>query len=204
MIDLNALTVKQRNRYERILQTAEEMMYQQGFYKLSLEQLTKEISVSRSTIYECFGSKEGMVEAIVNRISDRLDNSLEEAVKNGQLNCRDKFIQLAHAQSKNLNANCYRLFNDLKIHMPVIYKQFEERRRNRERNGYKMLIEQGLMEGIFDKDLNEDFLVQLYLKMGQLTADTNILENISMNKQETMEAIIKVFLNGTRNFNSAS
>lgn len=198
MIDYSTLTEKQQKRYKKIVSVAEELMYQQGFYKLSLADLTKKLSISRSTIYEYFGSKEGLVEIVVDTISGRLNRSLLKAVKDKELSSHEKFVQLAQTQSENLNANCYRLFNDLKIHMPILYKQFEEERKKREKGGYERLIEQGLEEGIFDEKFEKDFLVQLYLKMGQLTGDTDILEHIRMNKKEAMETIINVFLNGTK------
>ena len=198
MIDPKTLTEKQQRRYDRILQTSEDMMYNQGFYKLSLAELTKKLSVSRSTIYEYFGSKEGLVEMVVNDITARLDYSLAEIVKNKEFDSHDKFIRLAQAQSQILDVNCYRLFNDLKIHMPYLWEQFRQGQRKREENGYKKLIKQGLKEGLFDKKLDKDFLLQLYLKMGRLIGDTDLIEHIRMNKVEAMESIIKVFLNGTQ------
>jgi AcrR family transcriptional regulator len=198
MIDYLSLTVKQQKRYDRILRAAEEMMYEQSFYKMSITELTTKLSVSRSTIYDYFGSKEGLVEKVVDTISERLNNSLSEIVKDDSVSSRAKFIKLAKKQSQNLNTNCYRLLNDLKIHTPHLYLKFEESRKKREEYGYKMLIEQGITDGVFDKKFSSDFLVQLYLKMGQLTGDTDILDNISMNKQEAMETIVKVFLDGTR------
>ena len=198
MIDYNTLTEKQQKRYDRILLIAEDLMYQQGFYKLSLTDLTNKLKISRSTVYEYFDSKEGLAEKVIDRISERLDQTLEETVKNKTLDSYERFIQLAQAQSDNLNANCYRLLNDLKIHLPQLYDKFEGGRINRKKNGYSALIEQGIKEGIFDSTFDRDFLVQLYLKMGQLTGDTDILDHISMNKQEAMVAIMKVFLKGTK------
>lgn len=198
MVDYNALTTKQQKRYDRIVAVAENMMYQQGFYKLSLTELTHQLSVSRSTIYEYFDSKEGLVETVVNTITHRLDQGLTQTIEDNALNSREKFIQLAQIQSQNLNANCYRLFRDLKVHMPVLFDQFEAGRKGRESHGYKKLIELGIKEGLFDKKYDKDFLIQLYLKMAQLTGDTDILEHIRMNKREAMEAIIMVFLNGTK------
>ena len=54
MIDYNTLTEKQQKRYDRILLIAEDLMYQQGFYKLSLTDLTNKLRVIRSTIYDYF------------------------------------------------------------------------------------------------------------------------------------------------------
>lgn len=198
MIDYKTLTEKQQKRYDRILLIAEDLMYQQGFYKLSLTDLTIKLKISRSTIYEYFDSKEGLAEKVIDRISERLNQTLDETVKNKTLGSYERFIQLAQAQSDNLNANCYHLLDDLKIHLPELYNKYEAGRINRKNNGYSKLIEQGIKEGLFDTKFDTDFLVQLYLKMGQLTGDTDILDHISMNKQEAMVAIIKVFLEGTK------
>ncbi len=174
------------------------MIYEQGFYKLSLTQITNKLRISRSTIYEYFNSKEGLVEVIVDAITSRLNQTLDDILNNDNIKVREKFIALAKAQSENLNARSYRLYNDLKIHLPHVYKKFEAGRKKRESFGYRKLVEQGIREGIFAKKFDESFLLQLFLKMGQLTGDTDLLDHVSMNKNEAMETIINVFLDGTK------
>lgn len=198
MIDKSTLNQKQLKRYNRIVSIAEELMYQQGFYKLSLTELTQKLKVSRSTIYEYFDSKEGLVEVVVDTLTERLNTTLELILQSDGLSTYEKFIHLAQEQSQNLNANCYRLLNDLKIHTPQIFQKFEAGRKLREQNGYQRLVEEGVAEGLFDPSLNQDFLVQLYLKMGQLISDTDLLENVSMNKAEAMQTIIKIYINGAQ------
>jgi len=198
MTDYDLLTEKQKRRFNQIIKISEDIMYQKGFYKLSLTELTKKLNISRSTIYEFYGSKEGLIEYVIDNISKRLNDGLTECLNNKDLDCRGKLIQLAIQQGQNLNANCYQLFKDLKVFMPHLYQKFEIQRLQREKNGYKRLIEQGIKEGLFDESFDKGFLIQLYLKMAQITGNTDILEHIRMNKQETMVAIIKVFLNGTK------
>ena len=65
MMEAQQLTQKQEIRLHRILASAEALMLSRGFYKLSLSDLTSELKISRSTIYEHFGAKEGLVEAVV-------------------------------------------------------------------------------------------------------------------------------------------
>jgi len=88
--------------------------------------------------------------------------------------------------------------NDLKIHTPHLNKKYEKGRKNRILKYYKPLIDQGIKEGFFDKKLKPDFLLQVYLKMGQMTGETDILEHSSVNKAEAMESLIKIFLNGAK------
>ena len=199
MIAFDEMTERQKMRYERIVNLAEEMIFEYGFHKLSLAELTDMLRISRSTIYENFGSKEGLVETIVDRFSERLNTGLKSVLENKELNTFEKFIAVAQTQSEMLNGkNDHKFLNDLKIHTPHIYKKFEKGRKKREATGYKTLIDQGIKEGLFDKNLPPDFLLQLYLKMGQLVCDTNLLENTSMNKTDAMETIVRIFLNGAK------
>lgn len=198
MIELNTLSDKQQKRYRRILAQAEELFHERGFYKLSLAELTQELRISRSTIYEHFGSKEGLVEAVVDSFSQRLNEGLASVVES-ELSTTDKFIAVAQIQGKSLNGKGdHKFLHDLRVHLPEAYERFMEGRKQREITGYGVLIESGLKEGLFDPNIPSDFLLQLYLKMGQMVGDTNLLENTSMGKEKAMELIVKVFLNGTQ------
>ena len=198
MMEDQQLTEKQQQRYDRILTQAEAMFYEQGFYKLSLAQLTQQLRISRSTIYEYFGSKEGLVEAVTKELTRRLDKGLEEVVHHPELSTFDKFIAVTQTQSEMLKGNCYKLLSDLKVHLPHVYETFEAGRKQREASGYRVLVQRGMKEGLFDKRLPEDFLVQLYVKMGQLLSDTDLFQHISMTKAEAMEKIIRIYLNGAK------
>ena len=202
MIAYKELTEKQQKRYDRILEMAEELIHEHGFYKLSLTELTEKLRISRSTIYENFGSKEGIVEKVVESFSKKLDESLAAVIQNEELNTVEKFIAIANTQGQMLNGKSdHKMLHDLRIHMPYLFKQFEKGRKQREINGYKVLVDQGIREGLFDSKLPSDFLLQLYLKMGRLLCDTDLLENTSMSKENAMETIVKIYLNGTKNLN---
>ena len=198
MTAITELSEKQQKRYHRILSLAEELFHERGFYKLSLSELTNELRVSRSTIYEHFGSKEGLVEAVVDSFTKRLDEGLAEVV-NSELSTAQKFIAVAQIQGKNLNGKSdHRFLHDLRVHTPDLYAKFMQGRKGREQNGYRLLVEAGISEGLFDKSIPVDFLLQLYLKMGQMVGDTDLLENTSIGKEDAMEMIVKIFLNGTQ------
>lgn len=193
------LTDKQKARKDRILYNAELLFYKQGFYKLSITELTKLLHVSRSTIYENFGSKEGLVEAVVITFNDRLNTVLEDICKDKRLSTFNKFIKIANQQGQSIEGKeCYKFMNDLKLHGPELYKFYTTERKTREKKYYKPLIKKGIREGLFDKKIDPDFLLQVYLNMGRMTGETDILEKSKLNKAEAMEALIKIFMNGSK------
>ncbi len=202
MTTYDQLTPKQKTRYERILHLAENLVYQQGFYKLSLEELTKRLRVSRSTIYENFGSKEGLIEKIVERYDERLNSGLREIVNDDVMSTYDKFIAVSHQLAKSLEGKAnYKFHHDLKIHAPHLYDKYVAGRERRVAYCYRPLVEQGVREGLFDKSLPTDFILQTYLKSSQIVCETNLLENSSVSKTEAMDIITRIFLNGAKNLN---
>jgi AcrR family transcriptional regulator len=202
MIDLKNLTEKQLKRYERILNLAEELVYQNGFYKLSLTELTEHLKVSRSTIYDHFGSKEGLIEIIVDRYDKKLDEGLLEIVEAPWISTYDKFIKVAKQLAKSVEGrNSYRFLKDLQTHAPELYDTYLQGRKSRVEYCYKPLIKLGIKDQLFDPNLKPDFLLQTYLKLTQMVCDTDIVEKSSINKTEAMNTIIKIFLNGAKQLN---
>lgn len=193
------LTEKQIQRKRRILRATEEIVYAQGFYKMSLDELVGGLKVSKSTIYDFFGSKEGLIEAVVDRFGDRLENGLDEIYENQNLSVEQRLVDIAHHQGESVACLTRKFMDDLRIHAPHLLDKFEARRKQRIEKIYGPLIDQGIEQGLFDPSYDRTFLLQLYLKMSDLVGKTDILDHLSMSRIEAFDAFIKVFIKGTKN-----
>ena len=193
------MTEKQKKRYERILKHAYELVLNEGFYKISLTELTEKLRVSRSTIYENFGSKEGLIHKIVERYDLQLNKGLMDIMKDKKLSTYDRFLAISDQLADNSpNRNIYKFYNDLKIHLPELYEQYLVGRRKRIDNVYRPLIKEGIKKKLFDKNIPEDFLLQSYLKSSQMVCETDMMENSNLTKLEAMNLMTRIFLNGAK------
>lgn len=193
------MTDKQKKRYERILRLTYEIVLDQGFHKLSLKDLTEKLCVSRSTIYENFGSKEGLIEKVVERYDEQLNHGLMEIMNNKNISAYDRFFAISDQLAKNSpSRNIYKFYNDLKIHLPEFYDQHLTGRKKRIDNIYRPLIKEGIKQKLFDKSIPEDFLFQSYLKSSQMVCETDMMENSNLSKLEAMNLMTKIFLNGAK------
>lgn len=199
MIDYKQLSEKQRKRYDRIVKLTYDIVLNEGFYKLSLSELTEKLRVSRSTIYESFGSKEGLIEKIVERYDEQLNTGLLEIMKDRGLSTYERFLTISSQLAQNSpSRNVYKFYNDLKIHLPELYEQYLEGRKNRIEKVYLPLIKEGIKNKLFDKKIPEDFLLQSYLKSSQMVCETDMMESSKLSKQEAMQLMTKIFLNGAK------
>ncbi len=199
MVDYKQLSKKQQKRYDRILNFTYKIVLNEGFYKLSLSELTDKLRVSRSTIYENFGSKEGLIAKIVLRYDDQLNQGLMEIMQDKNLSAYDRFLAISDQLAQNSpSRNIYKFYNDLKIHLPELYEQYLKGRKRRIEKVYAPLIKEGIKKELFDKKLPENFLLQSYLKSSQMVCETNMLENSTLTKSEAMNLMTKIFLNGAK------
>lgn len=196
-------TEKQQKRYDRVLKQTYDIVLDEGFYKLSLSDLTKRLRISRSTIYDNFGSKEGLIEKIVERYDAELNKGLLDVMKDKKLSCYDRFMAVSDQIANNSSSrNIYKFYNDLKIHMPESFEKYLVGRRKRIDLVYKPLIQEGIKKKLFDKNIPEDFLLQSYLKSSQMVCETDMMENSKLSKLEAMTLMTKIFLNGAKKIDS--
>ena len=59
----------------RILSSAKKLFFTEGFDRVSVERLTKEASVSKTTLYKYFGNMPGVLKAIAESEADQFDFS---------------------------------------------------------------------------------------------------------------------------------
>lgn len=193
------MTEKQKKRYERILKLTSDIVLDEGFYKLSLSNLTEKLRISRSTIYENFGSKEGLIFKIVERYDEQLNHGLLDIMKNKEISTYDRFLAISDQLAKNSpSRNIYKFYNDLKIHLPELFEHYLVGRNKRIEKVYKPLIREGMKKKLFDKRIPEDFLLQSYLKSSQMVCETDMLENSNLSKIEAMNLMTRIFLNGAK------
>src|ERR1700694_4233456 len=85
-------SLKEKQRQERealILQAAEEVLTEKGYYETSVDEIAARVGIAKGTVYLHFPRKEDLVIAILERNTQRLLELVEATVATAQSN-RDK------------------------------------------------------------------------------------------------------------------
>ncbi len=192
------MTDKKQQRRERIIKSAEERFFSDGFHKVSLDDLVADLRISKSTIYEFFGSKDGLVREIVIALSDRLESRLAEISADTAHSVHERLLAIAEFQGTVARNLSERFMTDLRVHQPELWDLFQQRREQRIDRFYRKLIEEGAAAGLFAAGYDKEFLLRLYLKMSEIVSYTDIMDHIPMTKQQAYTTIIEVFIRGTK------
>jgi TetR/AcrR family fatty acid metabolism transcriptional regulator len=77
------LSLKEKQRLEReelILQAAEDVLVEKGYYEMSVDEIASRVGIAKGTVYLHFASKEDLVVALFNRDVQKLYQLAEESI----------------------------------------------------------------------------------------------------------------------------
>ncbi|HEY4389380.1 MAG TPA: helix-turn-helix domain-containing protein, partial [Ktedonobacteraceae bacterium] len=75
------LSLREKQRQEReelILQTAEEVLFEKGYYNTSMDEIAARVGIAKGTLYHHFVRKEDLVYALFERLLQESIRSLEQ------------------------------------------------------------------------------------------------------------------------------
>ena len=185
-----------KNIRQRILNAAATKFFKSGFYKISIDELVAELRTSKSTIYQQFASKEEIVGVLLFNLNKEVDSQLQSIISDNSKNIKKKIEAVTEYTGRILSRVHPNFFNDLRIHTPELWAEYERARSRRLDRFYGALIKQGIEQGIFRDDLDEEFVLLMYTKLTEILIKPSFLQNLSVSTVEANKFITKLFLEG--------
>jgi AcrR family transcriptional regulator len=187
---------KLKNIRQRILKVAAAKFFKSGFYKISIDELVAELRTSKSTIYKHFASKEEIVAALLFDFNTEVDSKLRSIILDSSKNFKEKIEEITEYTGRVLSRVHPRFFNDLKIHTPELWDEYEQARLRRLERFYGALIEQGIEQEIIRDDIDQKFILLMYSKLTEILIRPSHLQDLSVSIVEANKFISKFFLEG--------
>lgn len=133
----------------RILSYSRNKFHKEGFFKTSMDEIARDLQVSKKTIYKYFPSKEKLLEEMCVFTTGEINAKVSDIV-NGKDNVIIKFVRLWNLYSEFSLDISEKWLNDLRTHAPEIKKAIDSDRDDKIRVIMIKLIEQGKKEKIIE------------------------------------------------------
>ncbi len=190
MIDVAELPVK-----ERILKYSTERFFREGFSKVSVDELSSELGISKKTFYKCFESKDDLLSQIVDRLLAEIESAVV-GITNGNLT----FVQKLDAFMAFVGNQIARVFRpfmlEIQRYAPHLWYRVQEFRRERMTRNFMAIIEEGMKAGYIRTDLNGRILFLAFLGAVEGLLVPSVLANESFSADEAMRGILQIFFRG--------
>ncbi|MBX9983742.1 TetR/AcrR family transcriptional regulator [Priestia aryabhattai] len=178
---------------ERITNETIFLIQQKGF-SFTISDLAKNLGTSKRTIYQHFGSKDAIIDSIIENLILQIKNKEEEIFHDESLNLLEKITQVLICVPEEFNTMDIRLLVDLKrLHYNQWVKIDEFLKQ--EWGLVVKLMEEGIETGVL-REVNLQLFIELYLGVINQIYQPSFSLKTKLTLSEILKSVIDILLNG--------
>lgn len=137
-----------------------EIFLKYGIKSVSMDDIARELGVSKKTLYQYFEDKTDLVKKILD--AEMQDNLCYESISAKGCNAIDLLLMVSKHLSEKLARISPTVTYDLQKYYPEVWKQNSELRRQHILDQIAANFQQGIEEGLYRKDLNVKIITYFY------------------------------------------
>jgi AcrR family transcriptional regulator len=180
----------------RILEVARTLFLAYGFNALTMDDLARELGMSKKTLYVHFPSKDALAEAILDGLGKSIRAQLEAVLSHPKLSFAQKLCGVIDVVGSVLGKVSPATFRDLQRNAPHLYQKIEEVRKKNVPFVIGSLIRTGIAEGMVRPEIDPAFAAEFWLQAIRGLVQPDILDRTQLTPKQTLEKGIHLFFNG--------
>lgn len=179
---------------QKILEFALNKFLANGFYKTSMDDIAREIRISKKTIYKNFRSKDELVFLMVEKFTNEISSAIDEII-NAETDSLTKAFKLFSKMGEVALKMSDKWIADVKIHMPKLWEKIDEFRTKRAYAVLENIIKQGQQEGVII-DKPAEIMIHLFVNAIRSIVNPDFLYYQKFNYKEAFNHTFEILFNG--------
>ncbi len=179
---------------QNLVNNSSEIFMKYGFFKTTMDDLARELKISKKTIYKYFSSKEDLINAIIQNLMNLVQTNINRIVSGKEnsvlklLNLSNFFLDLSFRIDN-------RWISDLKIHNPKAWERIEHFRKETIIFAFNNIIDQGKKENLI-VDKPNIIIVTIILSSVQGIINPEFLANNNFSMKEAFIQTFDILISG--------
>lgn len=180
---------------DRIVYESMKLFVEQGIKSVRMDDIAAKLGVSKRTLYELFGDKEGLLWLAMNCYFDKRAERQAELAAGADNMLEAIFIILNDVMNESETVS--RLMANLRKFYPAIFSRLFRERDERNRKGLHEYLEKGVADGFFIKGINIELAMSLlYHTAAALIFLRELTPPRGMTEREAFLQIMATFFRG--------
>ena len=180
----------------RILEVARTLLLAYGFNALTMDDLARELGMSKKTLYVHFPSKNALAEAILDGIGKSIRTRLEAVLSHPEFTFAQKLCGVIDVVGSVLGKVSPATFRDLQRNAPHLYQKIEAIRQKNIPFVIGSLIRTGIAEGMVRPEIDPAFAAEFWLQAIRGLIQPDILDRTQLTPKQTLGKSIHLIFNG--------
>jgi AcrR family transcriptional regulator len=182
------------NVREQIIQNSAHLFFKTGFYKTTMDEIARNLKISKKTIYKHFATKDELLNAIIEDLMHYVSENVNNIISTDAQTVL-KLSKLTNFLMSLMLKISDTWMSDIEMHNSKVWERIESFRRDTILYAFNKIIEQGKKEGeIVDKSNVIIMTIILSSVQGILNPDFLINNNISV--EEAFKQTIDILISG--------
>jgi AcrR family transcriptional regulator len=144
-----------------IIEKAVELFNRYGLRPVTMDDMAREMGMSKKTIYKYFSNKEELVFKAVELITEEALGRLNEAIKKSA-NAIDNLFKIDEVVCDSIRNHDPSMQFQLERYYPEVHSHLNQKRRTNMLKFTRQNIERGKKEGLYRSELQTEIISQLY------------------------------------------
>ena len=179
---------------ERILNFAEKKFSQNGFYKTTMDELAREMKISKKTIYKHYTSKDELLNAVIDFITESIKRKVTKLVSK-KTNSAEKLYLMSVFVTKRINQISEKWLDDLRIYRPELWTKIEQFREKTIISNIDKVITQGKAEKLIVDKPNK-IILMIIISSVQAILNPNFILNNNFSVNEAAKTTLEIVFTG--------
>jgi len=146
--------------YEELFDRIFHILAAKGLSHTTMDYLAKELTISKRTLYEIFGSKDEMIKTLLTRMEQRHSDEMKSIIKHSS-NVMEGLAQILLCQQKAMQKLSVNFFRDMDIHYKHLRREYNKFYRKLP-GIIAQTIKLGIRQGVLRDDVNYSVLLPLF------------------------------------------
>jgi AcrR family transcriptional regulator len=181
---------------ERILRQAGRDLFQEGYRRLTMDALARELGLSKKTLYVHFRGKDEIVAAVIAGLAAEVRREAEALLRERRLSLADKVARFVAGLQERLVTLRPAALRDLRRFAPARYAEIEEVRRTLLPWVMGRFLEEGRRTGMIDARVPAEFAGAYFLQAVQGLMQPEALERLRLAPATVMAHAVDLFFGG--------
>ncbi len=151
------------DKYQSIIEKAFSIFMQNGIRNVSMDDLCREMCISKKTLYKYVSNKVDLLEKVSAYIHEIIAQRIEN-VKCKELNAIDVLLEMSKISAENLHHINPIVNFEIRKYYPEVFNKNLSKKKELIISSIILNLEKGINEGLYRQDLNKEIVAHLYFK----------------------------------------
>lgn len=177
-----------------ILKYAASRFFREGFYKISMDELSSQLHISKKTIYKYFSSKDKLIESLIDYDCD-CHTIMETEILNEETDVIRKIVKMIQFNLNEFSKLDEKWLSDLQIHKPELWDRYMRFKNVKHNRYFKKMLIQGKKEKVL-KDVPLELILAGIEAIVRGVLNNDFLINSKLSFKQALRYSIEIYISG--------